>query len=467
MVVLTADHGESLGEHGELTHGYFAYNSTIHVPLIIAGPGTRPGRVAANVSHVDIFPTACRLLGLPEPPGLHGRSLVPLIKGGKRAEQAIYFESLEPTLNYGCAPLRGFLEGATKYMDSPLPEVYDLDRDSGEKANLAPTTDLPALRKKLEALENSGRVQAKTAGAAVADERTRENLRSLGYLASPVAQLKASYGAEDDLKNFLPFAQRLERAILLDDAGKNEECIRELTALLLEKKSFTPAYVYLAGIQAASGRAGDALQTLADGVGANPGDYTLLSEYGKALVRNRRFGEAVGVLERAVSLTDFDPESWNNLGLAFMRVGESAKALEALAKALALDPSSAMTHADIGSLHLEMYLGEGRAPGDLAQAISSFEKAVLLDPGLNPAFRGLGYAYRMAGRTGPAMTAWEKAVALSPDDDFSTYNLGLICLENGDRPRAKKLFNSILELRGPDLPPADRDRLLALIEKCK
>lgn len=65
------------------------------------------------------------------------------------------------------------------------------------------------------------------------------------------------------------------------------------------------------------------------------------------------------------------------------------------------------------------------------------------------------------------MTAWEKAVALSPDDDFSTYNLGLICLENGDRPRAKKLFNSILELRGTDLPPADRDRLLALIEKCK
>jgi tetratricopeptide (TPR) repeat protein len=90
-----------------------------------------------------------------------------------------------------------------------------------------------------------------------------------------------------------------------------------------------------------------------------------------------------------------------------------------------------------------------------------------LDATLNPAFRGLGYASLLAGRTESAQTAWERAIAIAPDDDFSTYNLGLICLERGDKPRAKRLFTKILDLRGADLPPADRDRLLALIEKCK
>ena len=64
LIVLTSDHGESLGEHGEGTHSYFAYNSTLWVPLLIAGPGVKPARVKDVVSHVDIFPTVCDLLGL-------------------------------------------------------------------------------------------------------------------------------------------------------------------------------------------------------------------------------------------------------------------------------------------------------------------------------------------------------------------------------------------------------------------
>jgi arylsulfatase A-like enzyme/Flp pilus assembly protein TadD len=465
LVVLTADHGEALGEHGELTHGYFAYNSTLHIPLIIAGPGVRPGRVGATVGHVDIFPTVCRLLGLPEPPGLQGRSLVPLMSGKKEKPRVIYFESLEPCLNYGCAPVRGFIDGKTKFVDSPLPEVYDLGRDEREAANLASEADVPALKRQLDVILKA--LQGPAAAAAVADARTRENLRSLGYLSSPVPRTKSDYGPEDDLKSFLPFQQRLERAILLSDAGRDEESVREIGTLIEEKKHFAPAYIYLAEIHMSRGRMAEALRTLDEAVRANPEDYTLLAEYGKALVRNRQFGEAAGILERAVALIDYDPESWDNLGLARMSLGESTRALEAFEKALALDPSSGPVHADIGAFRLSMYLEGGRDPGDLDQAISHFEKATALDATLNPAFRGLGYASLLAGRTESAQTAWERAIAIAPDDDFSTYNLGLICLERGDKPRAKRLFTKILDLRGADLPPADRDRLLALIEKCK
>jgi len=467
LVVLTADHGESLGEHGELTHGYFAYNSTLHVPLIVAGPGVRPGRVGATVGHVDIFPTVCGLLGLPAPPALHGRSLVPLMNGGKDKPRPVYFESLEPYLNYGCAPLRGFIEDGTKYVDAPLPEVYDLGRDPQEASNLASSTDVPALKRRLDAIRKSQAGPTTAARTAVADARTRESLRSLGYVTSPVARTKSAYGPEDDLKTFLPFQQRLERAILLSDAGRDEESVREIEALVREKPQFAPAYIYLSQMHMSRGRAAEALRTLEEGIRANPEDYALLTESGKILVGEGRFKEAVGILERAVALIDYDPESWDILGRARMGAGAGPQAREAFETALALDPSSASTHADIGSFRLGLYLEGGRDPGDLDQAIAHFEKAVELDAGLNPAFRGLGYAYRTAGRIEPAMAAWKRAIAIAPGDDFSSYNLGLIYLEKGDKAQAKKLFSTILELRGPGLAPADRDHLLALIERCK
>jgi arylsulfatase A-like enzyme/Flp pilus assembly protein TadD len=467
LVVLTADHGESLGEHGELTHGYFAYNSTLHVPLIIAGPGVRPGRVGTMVGHIDIFPTVCRLLGVPEPPGLQGRSLVPLMNGGKDKPRPVYFESLEPYLNYGCAPLRGFIEDGTKYVDSPLPEVYDLVRDAQEASNLASVTDIPALRKKLDAIRKALAGPTTAARTAVTDARTRENLRSLGYVTSPVPRIKPAYGPEDDLKSFLPFRQRLEKAILLSDAGRDEEAAREIGALIREQEHFAPAYIYLFQMHMSKGRTAEALRTIDEGVRANPEDFTLLTEYGKALILNGQFGEAAGILERAVALIDYDPESWDGLGRARMRMGEEAKALEAFETALTLDPSSASIHADIGVVRLGRFLDGGRNPADLDQAILHFEKAAALDANLNPAFRGLGYAYRTAGRVESAMTAWERAIALNPADDFSTYNLGLLCLEKGDKARAKGLFSTFLEHKGPNLAPAERDRLLALIERCK
>ena len=94
LIILTGDHGESLGEHGELTHGYFAYNSTLWVPLIMAGPGINPGRTNEDVCHVDIFPSVCDLLEIDKPPFLQGVSLLPLMRGKKIEKRAIYFESL-------------------------------------------------------------------------------------------------------------------------------------------------------------------------------------------------------------------------------------------------------------------------------------------------------------------------------------------------------------------------------------
>ena len=124
LVVVTSDHGESLGDHGEKTHGMFAYNSTIWVPLIFRIPGIQPRKSSQQVSHIDIFPTVCDVLGIGKPDALQGCSLLMATQGKKLPVRRIYFESLEPYYNFGWAPLRGFIHGKDKFIDSPIFEFY-------------------------------------------------------------------------------------------------------------------------------------------------------------------------------------------------------------------------------------------------------------------------------------------------------------------------------------------------------
>ncbi|GAI10984.1 unnamed protein product, partial [marine sediment metagenome] len=152
LIVLTGDHGEALEEHGESTHGYFAYNSTLWVPLIIAGPGIEQTRVDEYVSHTDIFPTLCDVLGIEKPSFLQGISLLPLLRGKKIKNRVIYFESLLAFYHSGWAPLRGFIEEKVKFIDSPLPEFYNLEDDFDEEENLVQEINLERYQKRMKEL---------------------------------------------------------------------------------------------------------------------------------------------------------------------------------------------------------------------------------------------------------------------------------------------------------------------------
>jgi arylsulfatase A-like enzyme/Flp pilus assembly protein TadD len=467
LIVLTADHGEALGEHGELTHSYFAYNGTLRVPLIIAAPGLAARRVAANVSHIDILPTVRDLLGLGPRPSLQGRSLTGLMRTGRADDRPIYFESMEPYFDKGCAPVRGFVRGRTKYFDTPIPEVYDLAADFGESKNLAGTTDLGPLRRELERLEKALAAPQAELGGRVPDARTLERLRSLGYAAAPVAQPKAAYGPADDVKSVLPYQQRLERAILIGDSGKPADSARELESLVADKKDFTPAYIYLARTLTAQGRPEDAVRALDGGVRENPRNYALLSVLGSLLAERQQDDRAAEILTRAIAIIDFDPDAWNNLGGIRMRQGDLDKALACFERAAALDAGFAPAQLNIGSARMALYVGRGRNPADLAQALDHFRRAVELDPASNPALRGLASALTSAGRVDEALPVWEKAVAADATDSFSTYNLGVAYFNNGDKAKALRAFETYLELRKDTLRPEERDRVLALIAKCR
>jgi choline-sulfatase len=229
LVVLLADHGESLGEHGEASHGYFIYQSTLAVPLIFhwpAGSGQFPPRVEQPVGLIDVSPSILDFLHLPAPPMFEGASLL-----GK-AERPIYTESLHAHDSFGWAALRSLRENDYKYIEAPKPELYDLRNDPGEKTNILDKNPVEARRLRGELGKLLARYSPKQpAPSSNLTPETRALLGSLGYLAAgPSAKLGGS-GA--DPKDRLPEFQLYERAMVyLYDRRVNQAIValRQLLA---------------------------------------------------------------------------------------------------------------------------------------------------------------------------------------------------------------------------------------------
>ncbi len=466
FIILTGDHGESLGEHGEKAHSYFAYNSTIWIPLIISGPRIKPSRPTVNVSHVDIFPTVCDVLGIKKPRNLHGETLAPFLRGRTRKAEPIFFEALEAHLNRGWAPLRGIIDGPNKFIDSPIPELYDLENDFNEKRNLAAGTEIAAFQKKLDEKMRRDSSSRPAQASQTVDRETRERLRSLGYVASPISQAKASYGPGDDLKTLLPLENKLELATEFESRGEISKSIALLEEIIQSRKDFVTAYDELARIYSSMGRSGEALRVLETGYRENSDNYVMVSVFGIAMVEQGIMDQGIDVLGRAVGILDRDPEVWNSLGIAYWKTGEEEKARLHFEEALALDPNDAIYNDNMGSFLVSAAM-RGGDRREVERAVPYFETALAADPYLASAYNGLGGAMRILGRREAAITNWEKAVELDPDYAMAVYNLAAAYLEKGDKAKALEYGNRYLKIKGKDLTPEERREIQALIEKAK
>jgi arylsulfatase A-like enzyme/Flp pilus assembly protein TadD len=464
--ILTGDHGESLGEHGEATHGYFAYNATLWVPLLVSFPGANPATVSANVCHIDIFPTICDILGLEKPAALQGLSLLPLIRGGSLPGREIYFEALTAYCNRGWAPLRGYIAGPMKFMESPIPELYDLGADFSELKNLAQESDLRSYRSRFQGLFADLSAGGKEASRRKLDMETREKLRSLGYLASPQARPSAGFSAKDDLKVLLPYHTKWMRATAARQAGRIEQGIALLREIIAERQDFDLAYTYLANYLKEVNKKDDALAVLHQALERNPSSVRIISSYGVALIEAGRFDEAIPIFRRGLTIIDFDPEVWNYLGVAYWNKGEFREAQQCYEKALSLDNNYAVVYNNLGSLFLSNYLAaEDR--GILKRAEAEFREAIRLDPKYASAYNGLGTALKMRGDAAGAEEAWKKALELKPDFGYPLYNLGLIYFARGNTSGALEYFLRYKEKYYGSLSADEKAKLDGLIERCR
>ncbi len=467
LVILTGDHGEALGDHGETYHGYFAYNTTLWVPLIISAPGVKPARVKDYVSHVDIFPTVCDVLGLEKPTSLQGDSLLPFLHAKTRKPRPIYFEALEAYLNRGWAPLRGVIENGKKYIDSPIPELYDLEKDFGEAKNLAAASALPPYQKRLQEVMKLGASPLTAqAGRRTPDRETRERLQSLGYAASRVAQLKSAYGPQDDLKTLLPLEQNVVLATQLKKQGRLAESVRLLEDIIKQRKDFAKAYDQLFEIYRSQGLIDDALQVFERAYTGNPDNFIFISGYGVALVKYERYQKGAEILEKSLRFYDQDADVWNSLGVAYGKLGDLEKAREDFGRALALAPTDAIFNDNVGTFYVTMALKTNN-PELARQSLAFFEKAIAADPTLASVYNGLAGAQRILDKRDEAIASWEKAVELDPNFDMAIFNLAVAYLEKGDKAKALENCQKYLLVRGRKITLEERREINSIIQKCK
>jgi arylsulfatase A-like enzyme/Tfp pilus assembly protein PilF len=468
LVILTGDHGESLGDHGEKTHGFMAYNSTLWIPLIIRVPGGQPRRIQQNVSHIDIFPTVCDLLSLKPPAGLQGASLVPLMRGKEQTDRPIYLESLSPAINLGWAPITGFILGQHKFIESPLPEVYDLGVDFEERENLAVGKDVSEERNelaKIVARESSG---VRERARQTTDQATREKLMSLGYLAGRPGAKRAKFGAEEDVKTLLPLHNRAMDALELFNTGKAKEAADALKEIITAGKPVSAAYMNLSQIYKKQGFWPEAISVLKMGLEKLPDVYDLYVQYIACLYEAGQFNEVVTTFEQTtVPQTTSDPVIWNYIGLAYWKSGNAEKARQCYERSIAIDHKFAVSYYNLGNLRTFQFKSDND-PATYAMAVESYDQAIALDPSYAAAYHGLGVAHFQAKAYEKAIACFKKALDLEVGLDETHYFLGLAYLMQGEKGRA---YESFMKYKASPsysgLSEAEKARLESYIAKCK
>ncbi len=428
LVIVTADHGESLGEHGELTHGMFAYEATLHVPLIVArvtkgAKDTKEPKglvVDSPVRHADLVPTILDAVGADRDPALTGSSLLPVVNAGDRADRPSYFESMTYNLVRGWAPLRGVLHTRDKYIDLPLPELYDLAADAQEQHNL-----VNAQRDRVQVLTNllrgfnvappnrPGQESAETAAA----------LKSLGYIGGS-APVKAAYTEADDPKRLAQLDNDLHKATEFTEKGQRDEAIAMLQSVIARRPDTADAYLSLAYAYWENGQPQPAIAVLERAVAAGAPDRDIRIRLGIYLAESHTdTRRAIALLE---GLSAEDVEALNGLGVAYGDAGRRADAVRAFNRVLTLDPTNGLAYQNLSAMALERALSTQsepeRAP-QLKEAESLARKAIDADPALPDAYTTLGVVLSSTGRKTEAIDAWKKAVDLDGNQFNALYNL--------------------------------------------
>ncbi len=434
LIVVTGDHGESLGEHGERSHSLFAYEGTLHVPLLFWRPGITPGRDEWPARHIDIVPTVLAALGQKKPEGLLGEPLL----GERPAEPEkveSYFEALTAHLNQGWAPLRGLLRDRKKYVEQAVAELYDLRQDPKEEKNLI--DDQRRLAKALADALPAGSKWPPDRGALSADEIAE--LRSLGYLMGE-GQKRESYGPEEDLRKLVGIQAKMQEVVVLFHAGELDRAMALCREVMRQRPDMEMAWLYLATSLIRAGRGEEAIGVLREAVAKKIESADIRRQLGLSLLYSGRLDEGIAALE-ALTRDTPDVVAWNNIALAELQRENAAAAFAALAKAKEAEPDNAGTFENLAFVNLQV--------GRLTQAEEAARKAIELEPQRAGAFNNLALALYHQGRPKEAVENWQEASRLDPGNADTLFNLGSVALEIGDREKAAPALRRFLEIAAP------------------
>lgn len=423
LIVFVSDHGESLGEHGEKEHGFFVYNSTVHIPLIVKPPAGRvwPHRVTKPVETVAIAPTMIRVAGIRNM--VEKQFLSPsLLDGNASDEGAAYSESFYSFSSFGWSPLHALETSRYHYIEAPTPELYDLIADPQEKNNLAAyqTATVAVLKDQLHSLLRNNSFKPEGNAASGLSPDALEKLRALGYVAyrSPVSSDALAAGLSDPKSRLW----ELNAILAAGDAFQAGDFSAGEALLARVRDSDPKIYIvpFMLGENALRQRNWDvAAQELQECLSLNPNFDQAMVGLSRALLNLDRIDDAKAWLDKALTFNPRNYRAWYERGFIESKTDKAA-AIADMEKAVSIQPNFASLRRDLGMLLFEQQnyteaanhlakaaeLGIDEAPlynflgvslsrtGQLQKAIRSYKQALKLDPNLADAHLNLGFAYQ-------------------------------------------------------------------------
>lgn len=411
LVIVVGDHGEGLNDHGEQTHGIFIYDDTMHVPLLVAGPRVPQGKVInAQARSIDLLPTIAEFLGLQPNPAAQGVSLWPVIERGQplpgKGSNYAYMETLYSKTYMNWSELRGMRTDKWKFILAPRPELYDLERDPGERENVIARHPAEAdqLQKKIWEVIGPATEDQKLAYSPL-NRETRQELESLGYVSAGSSReivLNMSGPDPKDRVSTLRAMQQYDHFMKVKDF---RNAARAMEGAVRTDPANPLARLYLAKC------------------------YESLRDWRRAVVTYR------GAVEIGVA-TD---QILSRLGKAYLRVHELAKAVPAMEEASRLNPTDLDNLRNLGTAYMDL------KPQRLAEAEKSFKAIVVQDEHYAAAYNGLGLVAVQRGDGDAARANFEKAIGLDSEQYEAILNLGILYQRTGHREQALRYLTMFLE----------------------
>lgn len=382
LVVVVGDHGEGLMDHNEDGHGYELYDTTLRVPLLIAGPplvksGTH---VPTPVSLVDLMPTILDCLDLRLDGPVTGRSLKPALSGGRIESLPLYAESDLAFMESRCAPLRSVITDRWKYIQTTRPELYDLVQDPGELHNLADTerTQRHESERLLSDMHRKMEKRIATEVNLTADER--RILASLGYATSTgSANPDANGPAESaeplrDVKDMLVSFNALTQARELLGRGQTAEATDRIRAVLAEWPRYSTARLLLGDVFVRQKRFTEAAEQFAEAVRDQPDNAEAQASLGNVLAAQGHFAEAAPHYRRALEINPTSASGHYYFAFTLIRLGQVNEGLAEFEEAIRYDPQFVDALVQASRVLAEQ--------GRIREAVERFERAARIRPGM-------------------------------------------------------------------------------------
>ncbi len=449
VIVLTSDHGEALGDHGETYHGYYVYDSTLRVPLIFSIPNLdkQIREVSLPVSLLDVAPTILQVVGIARPSQMQGRNLLASILGKKQEPEPIYSESLFANLHFGWDTLHTLRLGHRKFIQTKKPELFDLENDPVEKINLFATNRALAatLKHRLEEFATRYTRNQPRKTAPRLSEEALNKLRALGYIGAPSEASKSMTTDLPDPKDRIHLYNLYLKAAAQQGSGKLAEAAATYQKML--ELDSTPSIVHhqLGSVYFKIKKYVMAVESFRAALNLNPKAEASVLALARTYGEMGKYPEAVAGYQRALSLRPDDPANLNNLAVVYMKMGSWNEARQTLEQAVRRGSSLKESFYHLGVC----YQREQR----LDEAIIQFQKAAEIDSKFAGAFYNLGIIYAQQGKESAAVQEFRKALDVRPSFAEPHFNLGSIYARQQNLSAAVTEFQKAIEIR-PDFVEA-------------